>query len=155
MEDSKAVKKQMLLLEKYDSICKQIKEEFKNNEEEVEIKLGEEKRSLLVHLDPLLYQSQDNIEKVYEAILYDALYDQLKRAFGYYKAIDRYKKNIQEFNDGLGNQALSFEEDKLKILEHIDDLYFARLIATGLGIMPEDVDKIVGCLIERFFAKKD
>jgi DNA repair exonuclease SbcCD ATPase subunit len=162
MEDLKLFKQQCSLLEKYDSLCKKLKEEFDgdSNEEILNEKLMEERRKLLSQIDPLIYQNKDNIEKVYEAVLYDALYDQLKRSVAYYKAYEKHKKNLKEFNNALGERIFEvmdedrfIDDDKLKILDHLDTIYFVRLISLGLGIMPEDTDKIINHMIDEYFHK--
>jgi len=153
--ENKKLSNQLKLIEKYDEACIQLKEEFKDDEIVLEEKLNELRSKLLVFLEPSLNQV-DNIEKAYEYALYDALKDQIKRSYAYYKAIERHKKDLKDFNDAIGERVLEFDSEKTEnILNKFDEIYFIKVLASGLGIMPEDAQKIIDLVIAKSFSKKD
>jgi len=158
MEDIKNLSNQLEFLERYDKICQQLREEFsgEENEEDLSNKLNEAKMQLLVFLDPLQKRAQDNIERVYETVLYDALKNQLKRNYAYYRAMERYKEDERTFNNEVGAGVLEFDQNKAEmLLQKLDEIYFIRSIALGLELRPEEVDKIVDKIIDKNFTRKE
>jgi hypothetical protein len=103
--------------------------------------------------------SDDNITddnaKAYEEILFSAVNDRLQRYMGYYNALTRITQYISDFNNQVGDQALTFKsKDVTDVLEKIDEVYVIRHICSCL-LEKADADRIVNHVIDREFARRD
>lgn len=93
---------------------------------------------------------------VYEEVLFSYLSARVRRSFGYFHAIARAQKLVHDANNDVGDLAFRVDVNKTTtLLDHLDDIYFMRTLCTGLGVQPEDADRIVAHLIDRFFGPKD
>jgi hypothetical protein len=97
----------------------------------------------------------DNNAKAYEELLFSAVEDRLQRYMGYYQALTRITQYISDFNNQVGDQALTFKsKDVTDILEKIDEVYVIRHVCTCL-LEKADADRIVNHVIDREFARRD
>lgn len=90
----------------------------------------------------------------YEAAVYDAVSDRIRRSLGYYQAISRSQEEIQRICSELGDpDALEVDISSIqKLLYGLDEVQFIRTLGLSLGVFAEDLDNIVGHVVRREFA---
>lgn len=97
---------------------------------------------------------EDNA-KAYEELLYSSIEDRLQRYMGYYNALTRASRYIQDFNNQVGDLALTFNpQDLTNVLEKIDEIYVMRHVCSCL-LEKSDADRIVNHLIDKSFSRRD
>jgi len=154
-----AIKKhinQINLIRQYEKQCNQLRAQVKDgdlDEETAEDLIEANREKLLAGLEASFDLSEEiDIERVYENILFGLLTDEVRRMFGYGKAMNRYEETIQHYNTEIGENVLQFDRKEAeRTLYNIGRIYFIRQIGVQLGLTVSDVDRIANNMIDRYF----
>lgn len=144
------------LISRHENFCAQIRAqviEDELSEEEAEEHIAAYRLKLLAGLEASFDLNEEtDVEHAYEVILFDALNDDVRRKFGYGKAMDRYEETIQNYNNEMGDNVLSFNRNETEsVLHNLGRIYFIRQVGVHLGLEKNDIDKIVQNLINKYF----
>lgn len=143
------------LIEKHECLCDQINKEITNKEihpEEAELRIIKLRKDLLTALELYLNTLEEHdFETIYENALFSHLIDQLKRSFGFNKAMDKYEQVIQKYNEILGDQIITFERSETEdLIYRLNKIYLTRSLCDISGLTVEG-DQIVNNLINKYF----
>jgi hypothetical protein len=88
----------------------------------------------------------------FKNLMSKALLNQIKRAFGYYEAIQELKPKINQYNMQLGEQVLETStRESFKLIEKIEKVLLITEIVEAMNMAPKYSEKLVNLVIEREF----
>lgn len=123
-------------------------------EEEAEEALLSLKYELIsgIEAELSLSEATDDVGKAYEAILYEALSDDVKRKLAFGRAMMRHDQDVLECNSSVGSEILKSDLVSTEtLIEHLCEINMVRQLGVSLGLMPNHVEQIVSNLINRYF----
>ncbi len=139
------------LIEKHEYLCDKINKEVENKEihpEEAELKIIKLRKDLLTALELYLNTLEEHdFEAIYENALFSHFMDQIKRFFGFSKAIDKYEQIIQKYNEILGDEVFKLERSDIEdLIYKLNKIYLTRSLCDISGLTAEG-DQIINNLI--------
>lgn len=92
--------------------------------------------------------------KVHHEAVYLLLSDRLSRNAGYYQALMDAQEEVRKRNLDIGDpRGLTIDVGAVQnLLSSLDEVDFVRNVGLSMGLDPDDLNKIVDCVIRKEFA---